>query len=346
MDGSVNQDFWRDRRVFVTGATGLVGGWLVRRLLEAEADVVCLVRDWTPQSELVTSRMIDQVTVVRGDICDQEVLERALGEFEIETVMHLAAQSIVGIANRNPGSTFEANIGGTWKLLDACRRSPKVQQVVTASSDKAYGDAPTLPYKEDTPLNGQHPYDVSKSCSDLLAQTYAHTYGLPVCITRCGNFYGGGDHNWNRIVPGTIRSLLRGQRPLIRSDGSFIRDYFFVEDGAAAYMHLAEQLSEKPELAGEAFNLSNEIQMSVLELVGKICDVMNLDIEPEVLGEASNEIKHQYLDAAKARDLLDWQPLFTLEEGLSRTIAWYRNYFEANQQVARPLSVVPVAKSA
>jgi CDP-glucose 4,6-dehydratase len=346
MDGTINQEFWRDRRVFVTGATGLVGGWLVRRLLEAEADVVCLVRDWTPQSELVTSRMIDQVTVVRGDICDQSVLERVLGEFEVQTVMHLAAQSIVGIANRNPGSTFEANIGGTWKLLDACRRSPKVEQIITASSDKAYGAAPTLPYTEDTALNGQHPYDVSKSCSDLIAQTYAKTYGLPVCITRCGNFYGGGDFNWNRIVPGTIRSLLRGQRPLIRSDGTFIRDYFFVQDGAAAYMHLAEQMAEKPKLAGEAFNLSNEIQLSVLELVEKILDVMDLDLEPEVLGEASNEIEHQYLNAAKARDLLDWQPLFTLEEGLSRTIEWYRKYFKANQNTANPLSVVPVARSA
>ncbi|MFT5323133.1 MAG: CDP-glucose 4,6-dehydratase [Planctomycetaceae bacterium] len=346
MDGTIDRDFWRDRRVFVTGATGLVGGWLVRRLLEAEADVVCLVRDWTPQSELVTSRMIDQVTVVRGDICDQNVLERALGEFEIQTVMHLAAQSIVGIANRNPGSTFEANIGGTWKLLDACRRSPKVQQIVTASSDKAYGDAPVLPYKEDTALNGQHPYDVSKSCSDLLAQTYANTYGLPVCITRCGNFYGGGDFNWNRIVPGTIRSLLRGQRPLIRSDGSFIRDYFFVQDGAAAYMHLAEQLAEKPELAGEAFNLSNEIQMSVLDLVAKIRDVMNLDIEPEVLGEASNEIKHQYLDAAKARERLNWEPLFTLDEGLRRTISWYRDYFSALDGNAIDQSSVELRKSA
>ena len=217
---------------------------------------------------------------------------------------------------------------------------------MTASSDKAYGDCPTLPYTEDSPLNGQHPYDVSKSCSDLIAQTYANTYGTPVCITRCGNFYGGGDLNWNRIVPGTIRSLLRGQRPLIRSDGSFIRDYFFVEDGAAAYMHLAEQMALKPELAGEAFNLSNEIQLSVLDLVAKILDVMDSKLEPEVLGEASNEIKHQYLNAAKARDLLDWQPLFTLEEGLSRTIAWYRNYFETNQQTAIPLSVVPVAESA
>ena len=345
MTDTFNREFWRDRRVFLTGATGLVGGWLVRRLLDAEADVVCLVRDWTPQSELVQSRMIDRVAVVRGDICDQEVLERALGEFEVSTVIHLAAQSIVGIANRNPSSTFEANIGGTWKLLEACRRSPKVTEIVMASSDKAYGESPVLPYTEETPLAGQHPYDVSKSCGDLIAQTYAKTYGSPVCITRCGNFYGGGDLNWNRIVPGTIRSILRDQRPLIRSDGSFIRDYFYVEDGAAAYMHIAEQLSERPELAGEAFNLSNEIQLNVLELVDKMLGATGSELRPEVLGEASNEIEHQYLDAAKAREMLNWRPLFTLDEGLTRTIEWYKNYFQTNS-ANQPLSVVPVAKSA
>jgi CDP-glucose 4,6-dehydratase len=289
--------------------------------------------------------MIDRVAVVRGDICDQEVLERALGEFEVSTVIHLAAQSIVGIANRNPSSTFEANIGGTWKLLEACRRSPKVTEIVMASSDKAYGEAPVLPYTEETPLAGQHPYDVSKSCGDLIAQTYAKTYGSPVCITRCGNFYGGGDLNWNRIVPGTIRSILRDQRPLIRSDGSFIRDYFYVEDGAAAYMHIAEQLSERPELAGEAFNLSNEIQLNVLELVDKMLGATGSELRPEVLGEASNEIEHQYLDAAKAREMLNWRPLFTLDEGFTRTIEWYKNYFQTNS-ANQPLSVVPVAKSA
>lgn len=346
MQTSFDAEFWRDRRVFVTGATGLVGGRLVPRLLDAEADVVCLVRDWTPQSELIQSRTIDQVSVVRGDICDQSVLERALGEFEIETVIHLAAQSIVGIANRNPTSTFEANIGGTWKLLEACRRSPKVGQIVLASSDKAYGDAPELPYTEETALAGRHPYDVSKSCGDLIAQTYANTYGLPVCITRCGNFYGGGDLNWNRIVPGTIRSILRGKQPVIRSDGSFIRDYFYVEDGAAAYMHLAEQLALKPELAGEAFNLSTEIQVSVLQLVEKLLELTGSPLKPLVLGEACNEIKHQYLDAAKAREMLDWKPLFSLDEGLARTISWYRNHLSTNDPRMNPLSVVPAAKSA
>ncbi len=333
--GSFDKSFWRDRRVFVTGATGLVGGWLIRRLLEAEADVVCLIRDWTPNSELYQSRMIDKVTVVSGDLCDQAVLERALGEFEINTVMHLAAQTIVGIANRNPVSTFEANIGGTWKLLEACRRSPKVGQIIVASSDKAYGEAKVLPYTEETPLEGRHPYDVSKSCSDLIAQTYAVTYKLPVVITRCGNFYGGGDLNWNRIIPGTIRSVLRDQRPLIRSDGSFVRDYFYVEDGAAAYMFLAEQLARRPELAGSAFNLSTEIQLSVLDIVQQVLREMHSTLEPEILGEASHEIPHQYLSAHKARELLNWQPLFTLEEGLRRTIEWYTNYL---QPTAKPIN--------
>ena len=344
MHDTFNLNFWRDRRVFVTGATGLVGGWLVKRLLAAQADVVCLVRDWTPQAELLKSGLWDRVTVVRGDLNDYDTLERSLGEYEVETVIHLAAQAIVGIANRNPLSTFETNIGGTWKLLEACRRSPKVKQIVVASSDKAYGDAPVLPYTEETPLAGKHPYDVSKSCSDLIAQTYANTYGLPVVITRCGNFYGGGDLNWNRIVPGTVRSVMRGQRPVIRSDGSFVRDYFYVEDGAAAYMHLAEQLALKPELAGEALNLSNETQVTVLELVERVMRLMDSPLAPQVLGEASHEIKHQSLNAAKARRLLDWEPLFTLDEGLSRTIAWYTNHF---QQIAAPrLNVVPAAEAA
>ena len=331
MNVTPDLSFWRDRPVLITGATGLVGGWLVKRLLEVQADIVCLVRDWNPNAEIVRSGDMDRVTIVRGDICDQACMERVLGEFEIETVMHLAAQTIVGIANRNPVSTFEANIGGTWKLMEACRRSPKVAQIVVASSDKAYGDADILPYTEETPLAGMHPYDVSKSCGDLIAQTYANTYGLPVCITRCGNFYGGGDLNWNRILPGTIRSVLRGEAPLIRSDGSFIRDYFYVEDGAAAYMHMAEQMAARPELSGEAFNLSTEIQVSVLELVQKILHAMNSSIEPVVLGEASHEIKHQYLDATKAREVLQWQPLFSLDEGLTRTIQWYTRYFQQTQ---------------
>jgi len=324
---SASTRFWRDRPVFVTGGTGLVGSWLVRRLAGLGADVVCLVRDWVPQSELVRSGLIERVSVVRGDVRDQALLERALGEYEIATVIHLAAQTIVGIANRNPISTFETNIQGTWALLEACRRSPLVKQIVVASSDKAYGDQPILPYDESTPLRGQHPYDVSKSCADLIASTYAQSYGLPVCVTRCGNFYGGGDLNWNRIVPGTIRSVLRGERPIIRSDGSYIRDYFYVEDGAAAYTLLAERMAERRELWGEAFNFSNELQVSVLDLVRRILARMGSSLDPDIRNEASNEIVHQYLSAAKARRLLDWSPLFTLEDGLARAIRWYADYF-------------------
>jgi CDP-glucose 4,6-dehydratase len=318
--------FWKDRSTCVTGATGLVGAWLVKRLVEAGADVVCLIRDRVPQSELTRSSLIDRVKVVRGDVCDQKLLERTLGEYEVETVMHLAAQTIVGIANRNPISTFETNIGGTWALLEASRRSPTVKQVVLASSDKAYGDPETLPYDETTPLQGRHPYDVSKSCADLIAKAYAVSYGLPVTITRCGNFYGGGDLNWNRVVPGTIRSILRGQRPVIRSDGQYVRDYFYVEDGAAAYMLLAERLAQDPSLRGEAFNFSNEIQLTVRELVDKILKLMGSALEPDVRNEATNEIRRQYLSADKARRVLSWAPLFDLQEGLGRTIAWYREH--------------------
>ncbi|NQT92323.1 MAG: GDP-mannose 4,6-dehydratase [Lentisphaerae bacterium] len=317
-------EFWVDRPVLVTGATGLLGGWLVKRLLAAEADVVCLVRDRVPSCELIRTGTIEQVRSVWGDVRDQALLERALGEYEIDTVFHLAAQTIVGIANRNPASTFETNIRGTWSMLEACRRSPAVRQIVVASSDKAYGDQDKLPYDETAPLQGQHPYDVSKSCADLLARTYAVTYDLPVAITRCGNFYGGGDLNWNRIVPGTIRAVLRGQRPAIRSDGLSVRDYFYIEDGANAYMVLAEALATRPELRGEAFNFSNEAQISVLELVKKVLSRMGSPLEPTILNEASNEIRHQYLSAEKARQLLGWKALFTLEEGLTRTVQWYR----------------------
>ena len=319
--------FWQDRPVLVTGATGLVGSWLVRDLIARGADPVCLVRDWVPQSELVSGALIERVRVVRGDVRDQEILERALGEYEVATVLHLAAQTTVGVANRNPVSTLDTNIRGTWTLLEACRRSSTVREVVLASSDKAYGDQDVLPYSETMPLQGCHPYDVSKSCTDLIAQTYAKTYNLPVAITRCGNFFGGGDLNWNRIVPGTIRSIVRGESPLIRSDGKFVRDYFFVEDGAAAYMLLAEAIATRPELHGEAFNFSNEQQISVLDLVTKIIAIMGSDVQPDIRNEASNEIRIQYLDSSKARQLLNWSPSFTLEAGLQKTVRWYEQYF-------------------
>lgn len=319
-----SERFWEDRPVFVTGATGLLGSWLTKRLLELRADIICLVRDWVPQSELVRSQQIEHVKVVRGDVRNQKLLEQILGEYEINTVFNLAAQTIVPIANRNPLSTFETNIGGTWKLLEACRRSPTVSQIVTASSDKAYGEHEALPYTEETPLQGRHPYDASKSCADLTAQAYAVTFDLPVAITRCGNFYGGGDLNWNRIVPGTIRSVLRKRRPVIRSDGRCIRDYFYVEDAAAANILLAECLAEKQTLRGEAFNFSYERPLSVLEMVDLIIRLMHSDLKPQIRNEGTGEIPKQYLSAAKARRVLGWKPSVALEEGLSRTIEWYR----------------------
>ena len=319
---------WRDRPVFVTGATGLLGGWLVRQLIEQGADVTVLVRDHVPHSLLLSTHLLQRVKMVRGDVRNQALLERALGEYEIDTIFHLAAQTIVGVANRNPVSTLDTNIRGTWALLEAARRSPAVKAIVVASSDKAYGDHETLPYDETAALQGRHPYDASKSCADLIATMYANTYRVPVCVTRCGNFYGGGDLNWNRLVPGVIRAALKGERPVIRSDGTLIRDYFYVEDGAAAYMQLAEALHGRPELIGEAFNFSNELQVDVLALTRRVLERMQLSLTPDVRGEAVHEIQHQWLTAAKARRLLNWAPAFTLDEGLDRTIAWYREFLQ------------------
>jgi CDP-glucose 4,6-dehydratase len=318
--------FWRDRPTLVTGGTGLVGSWLVERLVEAGAEVVCLVRDWVPQSELVRGGWLQRVRVVRGDVTDATLVARVLGEYEVDTVIHLAAQTIVGVANRDPVSTLETNVRGTWVMLEACRHAPRVRQVVLASSDKAYGEVGQLPYDETMPLLGRHPYDVSKSCADLIAQAYATTYGLPVVITRCGNFYGGGDLNWNRLVPGTIRSLLRGQPPVIRSDGTLVRDYFYVEDGALAYMALAEALAQDRSLAGEAFNFSSEEPLSARALVDRLIALVGIAVEPVVLNEATHEIQAQHLSSRKARAVLGWQPAFSLDTGLAQTVAWYRAF--------------------
>jgi CDP-glucose 4,6-dehydratase len=321
------RDFWRDRPVLVTGATGLLGGWLVSRLVALGADVVCLVRDWVPQSILISSNLLDRVRVARGDINDQECLERVLSEYEIDTVQHLAAQTIVGVGLKSPIGTFETNIGGTWRLLEACRRVG-VKQVVVASSDKAYGEQPVLPYAEDMPLDGRHPYDASKSCADILTQTYAHTYGVKAAITRCGNFYGGGDLNWNRLFPGTIRSVLRGQRPVIRSDGTFVRDYIYIEDAAEAYLGLAMALAQRDDLAGEAFNFSTETPLSARTAVDKILAAMGSTLEPDIRNDARAEIKNQFLSAKKAREVLGWKPAYAVDDALARTIGWYRDYFE------------------
>ena len=322
----LDRSFWQDRTVFITGATGLVGSWIVKRLLESGAHVTCLVRDWVPQSEAVQCGALAQTNIIRGDICDRDLIERAILESEAATVLHLAAQTIVPIANRNPLSTFETNIRGTWNILEACRRSSIVKQVVVASSDKAYGPQTTLPYTESTPLCGDHPYDVSKSCADLIALSYFKTYQLPVVITRCGNFYGGGDLNFNRLIPGTIRSIIRGQRPVIRSTGQYIRDYFYVEDGASAYLLLAQKLATTPALAGLAFNFSYERPKSVIDIVQLILAEMKSDLVPEILGQATNEIIDQHLSAERARSLLGWKAEFSPEAGMERTISWYREF--------------------
>jgi CDP-glucose 4,6-dehydratase len=326
--------FWTDRRVLVTGCTGLVGAWTVRALLERGAHVVGLIRDSVAGSELHRSGLSQRMDIVHGAVESEPLVRRALAEYEIQTVLHLAAQTIVGIANRNPLSTFEANIQGTWCVLEAARACGFRPQVVVASSDKAYGEQAQLPYTEDAPLLARHPYDASKACADMLALTYHHTFGLPVCVTRCGNFYGGGDLNWNRIVPGTIRSALRGDRPILRSDGTNIRDYFYVKDGATAYLHLAECMANQPEVGGQAFNFSTEIQVTALEMVQRILRLMESKLEPDIRADARNEIPHQYLSAAKARNLLAWQPNYHLDDALRETIAWYRAYF-ADQPVCR-----------
>lgn len=299
----------------------------MKELIDQGANVTGLVRDTVPKSNLYQGEQVKQMNIVQGALEDLDVIERALGEYEIDTVFHLAAQAIVGVANRNPISTFEANILGTWNILEACRRHPLIKRVIVASSDKAYGDQPTLPYDENMPLQGKHPYDVSKSCADLLSHTYFNTYGLPVCITRHGNLYGGGDLNFNRIIPQTIQLVLNGEAPEIRSDGTFIRDYFYIEDAVEAYLLLAEKMEEL-NLAGEAFNFSNEIQLTVLELVEKILKAMDSDLKPKVLNQGSHEIKHQYLSAEKARKLLNWTPAHAIDEGLEKTIEWYKAFFQ------------------
>lgn len=322
----MNAEYWRHKNVFITGATGLLGSWLTKYLVDAGANVTALVRDIVPNSNLAWSGYINKVNIVRGGLENFATLERAFGEYEIDTVFHAAAQTIVEIANRNPLSTFESNVRGTWNVLEAARRSPAVKKVVIASSDKAYGIHEQLPYTETAPLQGRYPYDVSKSAADLITHSYFHTYKLPVTITRCGNFFGGGDLNFNRIIPGAIRAVIHNQSPVIRSDGSYIRDYFYIEDAADAYITLAERMDDAA-IHGHAFNFSNEIQMTVLDVTQKILGIMKSPLEPKILNMAQNEIPHQYLSAQKAHEMLGWQPRYTFEEGLQKTVDWYKSFF-------------------
>ncbi len=324
-----NGHLWGESRVLVTGATGIIGSWLVKELLAQGAYVVALVQDADPRSELFRSGDIQKVSVVNGNLEDFWTLERAISLHEVDTVFHLGAQTIVGVAHRFPLPTFETNIRGTYNLLEACRiHSALVKRIVIASSDKAYGASPHLPYTEDTPLDARHPYEVSKSCADMIAQAYHHAYGLPVAITRCGNVYGGGDLNWSRLVPGTVRALLRGETPVIRSDGKYVRDYIYVKDVARAYMLLAERLDDE-RVKGSAFNFSTEAPMTVLEVVRVVRKLMHCEgVKLCVLNNAQGEIYNQYLSAQKARKILKWRPQYSLDKGLQETIAWYRGLFD------------------
>ena len=320
---SPEQRFWSGRPVAVTGATGFLGSHLVDRLVAAGADVVILVRDDVPPTSVVLGWQ-DRVSKVRGAAEDLDVVGRMIGDYDVRTVFHLAAQSQVGTANRDPVPTFEANVAGTWCVLEACRNRGTVEQVLVASSDKAYGDQPDLPYTEDMPLRAVNPYDVSKACAEMVTRSFAATFGVPAAVTRCGNIFGPGDTNWDRLVPGVVRDVLVGRRPVIRSDGRATRDYLYVQDAALAYMLLAEAMSGRPELAGEAFNFSAERPLSVLELVSLIQQAAGTAAEPDVRGTASHEIAHQSLSSYKARSLLGWKPTRTMEEALAETVEWYR----------------------
>jgi CDP-glucose 4,6-dehydratase len=319
-----DKEFWRYRKVAITGGTGFLGSHVVAQLCALDADVVVVVRDDVPLGS-VHEGWWPRVTRVRGDIRDQALMERVLGEAEAQTVFHMAAQTQVGVANKNPVGSFESNIRGTWTVLEAIRRSPLVQQTVVASSDKAYGTQPALPYTEAMPLSAVHPYDVSKAAGDMIASSYAQTYGVNLSITRCGNLFGPGDTNWERLFPGVIRQLLEGQRPTIRSDGTLTRDYLYVEDAARCYLELAEALAIRTDLAGEAFNFSTEVPLTVREVVGRMQEAAGTSLVPDVRATATGEISHQYLSAEKARAVLGWKPAFTFEEGLDRTVAWYRS---------------------
>lgn len=325
---------WRNKTVLVTGAGGLVGSWLVNDLIALGAAVIVLIRDISPVSNFFLYGLDKKVIQVQGDLCDYKSLVRIINEFDINTIFHLGAQTIVGYANRSPLSTFHSNIEGTWNLLEACKNSPWVKKIIIASSDKAYGDQKILPYTEDTALAGKYPYDVSKSCADLIAQSYFHTYKLPVCITRCGNIFGPGDFHWNRIVPGTIRSLLQDESPIIRSDGSYIRDYIYVKDIVDAYILLAQKMENDAQCIGQAFNISEESPLSVLQLVMRITNIMEKShIQPIIQNKIFGEIKDQYLSCDAFKKRCHWMPKYGFEQGIQETITWYKNYFKQDSGV-------------
>ncbi len=328
-----SDSFWRGRSVLVTGATGFLGSHLVDALVALGAAVVIVRRDRRPATA-VSAGWLEGVAIVEGDIGDTPLMLRALEEFSVRSVFHTAAQTQVGVARRQPASTFASNVQGTWSVLEAVRRSRDVEQILVASSDKAYGEQPKLPYDETMPLLAREPYDASKACAEIVAGTYFAAYGAPVAITRCANLYGPGDRNWRRLVPGTLRSILLGERPIIRSDGSLVRDYLFVRDAASAYLQLAEAMASDSSLAGEAFNFSAELPLTVMEMVQRLQDAAGTQLEPIIADEAVGEIPEQHLSARKAREVLGWAPRFTLDEGLSETVDYYRTLLDARDALS------------
>jgi len=316
-------EYWKDKRIFVTGATGFLGSWITKRLVDLGSNVTVLIRDDVFISNFYMLGLQKHVNIISGKLEQYKLLHRALNEYEIDTCLHVAAQPIVGVALRTPRTTFETNIRGTWNILEAARNCETVKRVVVASSDKAYGDHDNLPYDEDVALKGKYPYDVSKACADLLARAYFHTYGLPVGVTRCGNLYGPGDMNFSRIVPGTFKSIIKNENPTIRSDGTFKRDYFFIQDAVDAYLTLAQNLDRK-EIHGQAFNFAPQRPMTVLELFNKMIEISGkTHLKPVILNQAKSEIKDQFLSREKATALLGWSPKFSVEDGLKITHPWY-----------------------
>lgn len=320
-------DFWKNKNVFITGVNGFVGSHLTESLIEKKANITALIKEEIPNSYIILSKTIDKVNVVRGSLVDYELIKKTVDENNIEVCFHLGAQAIVTIANKKPLPTFESNIKGTWNLLEACRLSKTIKRIVIASSDKAYGDQEKLPYTEESPLLGLHPYDASKACTDILARTYFHSYNLPLAVVRCGNIYGPGDLNFSRIIPDTIRSLLKNQEPIIRSDGTPKRDYIYIKDVSNAYILLAKNL-HREDVLGEAFNFGNNNPISVLDLVNKIIKISGKDLKPKILGKGvlKGEIKNQYLAIEKARKVLNFEPAYSLEHGLKITWEWYKEH--------------------
>lgn len=320
----MDKKFWKNRNVFITGSTGLLGFWVTKYLTEFDADVIALVRSEVP---LPFKKIFSNVKIVKGEVTDYKKILSILHDYNIEAVFHLAAQTISPVANKNPLSTFETNIKGTWTVLEACRNTNSIGRIIVPSSDKAYGEEEQLPYTEESRLTGKRPYTVSKSCADLIAQAYYASYNLPICITRCGNFFGGGDLLFDRLVPSVIKTGLFNQELILRSDGKYVRDFFYVEDGARASIMLAEKIRDKS-IIGNSFNFSYENPLAVLEFVELILKTMKSSVRPKILNQAFNEVRDQYLSSEKARKLLKWEPIFTIQEGLIKTIDWYKDYFK------------------